>query len=55
MIELAISWLSCQPVVASVLAGATTPEQVSQNCTAMDWRLGADELVEIGKITTSSV
>jgi aryl-alcohol dehydrogenase-like predicted oxidoreductase len=31
ILELAISWLVAQPVVASVIAGATRPEQVRAN------------------------
>src|SRR5258708_33990877 len=32
--DLAIAWLLAQPVVCSVIAGATTPEQVDQNAVA---------------------
>src|SRR5579871_251085 len=31
LLELAISWLACQPAVASVIAGAKTPEQIRAN------------------------
>jgi aryl-alcohol dehydrogenase-like predicted oxidoreductase len=31
MVELAIGWLAAQPVVASVIAGASSPEQVAAN------------------------
>ena len=31
LLELALSWLLRRPAVASVIAGATTPEQVEQN------------------------
>ena len=31
MLELAFGWLLAQPVTASVIAGATTPEQIEQN------------------------
>jgi len=51
LLELAISWLAAQPAVASVIAGATTAEQVQMNCAAVDWRLTPAELGEVGRIT----
>ncbi|NUT71998.1 aldo/keto reductase [Pseudarthrobacter sp. C4D7] len=36
-IEVAFSWLAAQPSVASVIAGATRPEQIRQNAVAADW------------------
>jgi aryl-alcohol dehydrogenase-like predicted oxidoreductase len=39
MVELAISWLACQPYVGSVISGATRPEQVEENAKAADWKL----------------
>ncbi|HEY1341953.1 MAG TPA: aldo/keto reductase [Bryobacteraceae bacterium] len=41
MLELAISWLLSQPTVASVIAGATSPEQVRANAAAGNWKLEA--------------
>jgi len=51
MVELAFSWLAARPQVSSVIAGATTPEQIEQNVTAADWALGAEDLAEIDRIT----
>jgi aryl-alcohol dehydrogenase-like predicted oxidoreductase len=51
MLELAFSWLASRPQVSSVIAGATTPEQVEQNVAAVDWALGPEELAEIDRIT----
>ena len=51
MIDLAVGWLASQPHVSSVIAGATTPEQVEQNVAASDWRLSAEELVAVDTIT----
>lgn len=51
MLELAFSWLACRPPVASVIAGATRPEQLEQNVRAADWRLTEDEMAEIDRIT----
>ena len=50
ILELAFSWLLARPVVASVIAGATKPEQVHANTGAAQWRLTADELGEIDRI-----
>ncbi len=50
-VELAFSWLAAQPVVSSVIAGATKPEQIADNVKAADWALTADELAEIDRIT----
>lgn len=51
LVELAFSWLAAQPVVSSVIAGATRPEQIAANVKAADWALTADELAEIDRIT----
>ena len=39
LLELAMSWLASHPAVASVIAGAKTPEQAKSNAAAADWRL----------------
>jgi aryl-alcohol dehydrogenase-like predicted oxidoreductase len=52
MLELAFGWLLRDPVVASVIAGATTPEQVEQNIAAAGWTLSAEDLAEVDRITT---
>ncbi len=51
LLELAISWLLSRPVVASVIAGASSPEQVRANAAAGSWRMAADHLAEIDKLT----
>jgi aryl-alcohol dehydrogenase-like predicted oxidoreductase len=51
-VELAFSWLLAQDPVASVIAGATRPEQVAQNLKAGDWKLTAEELADIDRIAT---
>ena len=45
------AWLAAQPQVSSVISGATSPEQVSQNVKAGTWKLSADELAEVDKLT----
>ncbi|MBA4180882.1 MAG: aldo/keto reductase [Anaerolinea sp.] len=49
--ELAFGWLASQTSVASVIAGATKPEQVEENVAAGDWRLSAEEMAEVDQIT----
>jgi aryl-alcohol dehydrogenase-like predicted oxidoreductase len=55
ILELAISWLVAQPVVASVIAGATSPEQVGANVEAAKWQLLDKDLTEIDRITRDLV
>lgn len=51
VLELAISWLLARPRVASVIAGATRPEQVRANTAAADWVLAGEDLEEIDALT----
>ena len=51
VLELAFSWLLAQAPVASVIAGATKPEQIAQNVAAGSWALTAEDLSEIDAIT----
>jgi aryl-alcohol dehydrogenase-like predicted oxidoreductase len=50
LLDLAFSWLLARPVVASVIAGATKPEQVRANAVAAGWKLTAADLAEIDAI-----
>jgi aryl-alcohol dehydrogenase-like predicted oxidoreductase len=52
MLELAVSWLAAQPAVASVIAGAKSPEQVKANASAADWRMTAEDLAAVEAILT---
>ena len=54
LLELAFSWLASRPVVSSVIAGATKPEQIEMNAAALNWTLSADDLKEIDRITLPS-
>jgi aryl-alcohol dehydrogenase-like predicted oxidoreductase len=47
LLELAVSWLAAHPCIVSVIAGATTPEQVRANAAAAHWQLSAAELAEV--------
>jgi aryl-alcohol dehydrogenase-like predicted oxidoreductase len=50
LLEVAIAGLASEPVVASVIAGATKPEQVRANAAAGGWELTADELEALREI-----
>jgi len=51
LLELAISWLLSNPLVCSVIGGATRPEQLDQNVAAADvWRLSREEMAEVDRI-----
>jgi aryl-alcohol dehydrogenase-like predicted oxidoreductase len=50
LLELAFAWLLGRPVTSSVIAGATTPEQVRANAAAAEWRLTPDEVKEVGEL-----
>jgi aryl-alcohol dehydrogenase-like predicted oxidoreductase len=51
LLELAFGWLARRPAVASVIAGATRPEQVEQNVRAAGWALTEAEMQEIDRLT----
>jgi aryl-alcohol dehydrogenase-like predicted oxidoreductase len=55
LLELAISWHTSHPLVASVIAGATTPEQVDANVAAAEWSLTDDERAEVDRIVGTTV
>ena len=50
LLELAFSWLLGRPAVASVIAGATKPEQVQANVDAAGWALTPADLAEIDAV-----
>ncbi len=50
MLELAVSWLAGQPAVASVIAGAKSPEQVKANASAASWLMTAADRAAIQAI-----
>ncbi|XXX80172.1 aldo/keto reductase [Sorangium sp. So ce134] len=50
LLELAFSWLASRPAVASVIAGATSPEQVRANAAAVGFRLTDADLHEIDRL-----
>ncbi|WP_371402323.1 aldo/keto reductase [Kribbella sp. NBC_00662] len=51
MIDVAIGGLAAQPAVASVIAGATKPEQIAQNVAAGTWDPTAEDLAALDELT----
>lgn len=50
LIELAFSWLLAHAPVASVIAGATSAEQVRTNAAAAGWKMSQEDLAAIDEI-----
>ena len=53
MLQVAIGGLAAQPAVASVIAGATRPEQVVANAEAGSWEPDAADLAALDEATDS--
>ena len=51
LLEVAFGWLLARPMISSVIAGATRPEQVEQNVKAGDVSLTPEDLTEIDRLT----
>ena len=49
-VQVAFSWLAAQPAVSSVIAGATTVEQVQQNAEAASWNPSEKDLEELDQL-----
>jgi aryl-alcohol dehydrogenase-like predicted oxidoreductase len=50
ILEIAIGGLAAQPACSSVIAGATSPDQVKANAAAGEWEPAKDQLAAIDKI-----
>lgn len=48
--DLAFSWLLSRKQIPSVIAGATTPEQVSENAKKIEWKLSEDDLAGLKEL-----
>jgi aryl-alcohol dehydrogenase-like predicted oxidoreductase len=55
LLELAFSWLLAHSVVASVIAGATSAQQVRDNAAAADWKLTPEDMEEIDSLLRAAV
>ena len=47
ILELALGWLATQNIVASIICGATKPEQIVANVRSAGWRLTPQEMEQI--------
>ncbi len=52
VLDVAFAWLLARPTVASVIAGATTPEQVERNAAAAEWTMSEDEVAALEPLLT---
>jgi aryl-alcohol dehydrogenase-like predicted oxidoreductase len=50
VLDVAIAGLAAQPAVASVIAGATRPEQIKANVAALKWQPSEADLAELDRI-----
>jgi aryl-alcohol dehydrogenase-like predicted oxidoreductase len=55
VLDVAIGGLAAQPGCSSVIAGATSPEQVKANVAAAAWMPSADELADLDRIVPGPV
>ena len=51
LLQLAMSWLASKPVISSVIAGATSEEQVIANAQGVAWQLSDDEMNHVNELT----
>ena len=50
LLDLAFAWLLGHPVVSSVIAGATSPEQVKSNAATAEWSLSPEEVKSVTEL-----
>lgn len=50
LLDLAMSWHTSHPLIASVIAGATSPEQVDANVAASTWSLTSEDRAEVDAV-----
>jgi aryl-alcohol dehydrogenase-like predicted oxidoreductase len=55
LLELAISWLLSRKLVASVIAGASSADQVRKNAAGADWELSPSDLEEVDSLLRAAV
>lgn len=54
LLELAMAWLAAKSVIASVIAGAKTAEQVKANASSVAWRLTAGDVTAVDGILAAA-
>ena len=50
LVDLAFAWLLADPIVGTVIAGASSPDQVAQNASASNWQLTQEDRDEVTAI-----
>lgn len=50
LLDLAFGWLLSQPIVGSVIASASSAEQVRANVMAAEWRLSMDQMAAVAEL-----
>jgi len=55
LLELAMAWLAAKNAIASIIAGAKTPEQVKANASSVAWRLAQADVTAVDGILTAKV
>jgi aryl-alcohol dehydrogenase-like predicted oxidoreductase len=53
LLDLAMAWLAAKNAIASIIAGAKTPEQVKANASAVAWRLAEADVTAVDGILTA--
>jgi aryl-alcohol dehydrogenase-like predicted oxidoreductase len=53
LLELSMAWLASRGAIASIIAGAKTPEQVTANASAVAWRLTEADVAAVDGILTA--
>ena len=53
LLDLAVTGLLARPAVASVIAGATTPDQVRANVAAAGWEPTTEDLADLDRLTAA--
>jgi aryl-alcohol dehydrogenase-like predicted oxidoreductase len=53
--DLSIAWLLAEPAVASVITGASSPQQIAANAQAASWELDEAELAQVRTILEEAV
>jgi aryl-alcohol dehydrogenase-like predicted oxidoreductase len=54
LLELSMAWLAAKNVIASIIAGAKTPDQVKANAAAVAWRLTEADVTAVNGILTAA-
>ena len=51
LLELAFSWMAARPTTASIIAGATKPEQIDANVDAIGWKMTPEQVSEVDNLS----